>query len=335
MLGALGAVVVAAALANAAIGAVPVAPGHVLDVIASHLARASSSVPAQEDAVVWSIRLPRLLLAGLVGAGLATSGALLQGVFRNPLAEPSIIGVSSGAAVGAVGAIVLGAPFGAATVPVAAFVGAIVASALVYGAARQHGRTDTVTLVLCGIAVNVIAGAATGVLTYVADDRQLRDIIFWSLGSVGGATWPLVRTAVVPILAVSLLAPALARRLDVLALGEREAGHLGIAVERLRVVAIGLAAVATATAVAVAGVIGFVGLVAPHLVRLVVGPSHRVLLPASALTGAALVLLADLAARTVASPAELPLGVLTALLGGPYLLWLVRRSRAGSLGLWA
>ena len=326
VLGALAAALVVAALVNAALGAAPVPPLHVLGVLARHVGLdLVDGISVQEDAVVWSIRLPRLLLAALVGSALASAGALLQGVFRNPLAEPSVIGVSAGAAVGAVGAIVIGiTAFGGAALPVAAFVGAIAASALVYVA----GRADTVTLVLSGVAVNVMASAATGLLTYLANDAQLRDIVFWTLGSVGGATWPVVLTAAVPIGAVLLCAPLLARQLDLLALGEREASHVGVDVERLRLTVVALAALATAAAVATSGIVGFVGLVAPHLVRLVIGPSHRALLVASALAGAVLVLGADLAARTVAAPRELPLGVVTALVGGPYLLWLIRRARS-------
>lgn len=323
-LGVLAVALLIAALTNAVLGAASVPPLHVVGVLARHAGLdLVDGLTQQEDAVVWSIRLPRLLLAALVGSALASAGALLQGVFRNPLAEPSVIGVSAGAAVGAVGAIVLGlTAFGGAALPVAAFAGAIVASALVYLA----GRTDTVTLVLSGVAVNVMASAATGLLTYLANDAQLRDIVFWTLGSVGSATWPVVLTAAVPIGVVLLAAPLLAGQLDLLALGEREAGHVGVDVERLRLAAVALAALATAAAVATSGIVGFVGLVAPHLVRLVIGPSHRALLVASALAGAVLVLGADLAARTVAAPRELPLGVVTALVGGPYLLWLIRRA---------
>ena len=213
--------------------------------------------------------------------------------------------MSSGAAVGAVAVIVAGAAtFGTATVPVAAFVGAVAAASLVYASARRHGRTDTVALVLCGVAVNVIASAATGLLTYVATDAQLRNIVFWTLGSVGGATWPIVASVVGPIAAVLVAAPLLARRLDVLSLGEREAGHLGVGVERLRIAVVGLTGLATGAAVAAAGIVGFVGLVAPHLMRLAIGPSHRSLVPASALAGALLVLSADLVARTAVSPAR-------------------------------
>jgi iron complex transport system permease protein len=326
-----------AVLANGAAGAVPVPPGEVLAVLARRagLGRFVSAPAAQHEAVIWNIRLPRLVLAGMVGSGLGTAGALLQAVFRNPLAEPSVIGVSAGAAVGAVAAIVAGVgSFGGMAVPAAAFVGALGAAGMVYATARRGGRGDAVTLVLCGIAVSVIASALTGLLTYAADDAELRNIVFWSLGSVGGATWAVVASVVIPIGLVVAAAPLLAGRLDVLSLGEREAGHVGIDVERLRLVVIAMASLATAAAVATAGIVAFVGLVAPHLVRLVVGPGHRALLPLSALAGAVLVLVSDLAARTVIAPRELPLGVVTALVGGPYLLWLVRRALDDMSGLW-
>jgi iron complex transport system permease protein len=278
--------------------------------------------------VLWSIRLPRVVLGVLVGGGLAVAGAALQGVFRNPLADPGLIGVSSGASLGAVAAIVLGiAAAGSYTLPVLAFLGGVVATLAVYGVARFDGRTEVVTLLLTGLAVNALCGAAVGYLLFVADDQQLRGVVFWSLGSLGGATWPLVLAALPFVALAVLVLPLLARPLNLLLLGEREARHLGVEVERVRLLVIVLAALATGAAVAVAGIVGFVGLIVPHLVRLAAGPDHRVLLPASGLLGAALLLLADLFARTVAAPAELPLGVVTSLLGAPFFLWLLRRTR--------
>ncbi|GLK08269.1 FecCD family ABC transporter permease [Streptosporangium carneum] len=287
------------------------------------------------DAVLWQIRFPRVALSVLIGASLGVAGAAMQGVFGNPLAEPGVIGVSSGAAVGAVGTIVLGfSAFGEWSVTVAAFLGGLIATFVVYLLSRSNGRTEVVTLVLTGIAVNAVAGAVVGLLTFLADDAQLRSISFWSLGSLGGATWPVVAGVLPFAVAGLVLVPLFARALDVLALGERSARHLGVDTERIRLGVILLAALLTGAAVAAAGIIGFVGLVVPHLVRLVAGPGHRVLLPASALAGAIVLLAADLVARTVAVPAELPIGVLTALLGGPFFLWLLRRTRAGQGG-WA
>jgi iron complex transport system permease protein len=319
----------AAAVANIGLGAVGIAPQQVIAILADRIGvHLGVAYTEQQDAVLWAIRLPRVALAALVGCGLGIAGAALQGIFRNPLADPGLIGVSSGAAVGAAGTIVLGvAPLGLATVPLAAFLGGAAATALVYACARYRGRTEVVTLLLCGIAVNTIAGAVIGLFTVLADDAELRSIVFWSLGSMGGATWPTV-ASIAPLIAVAvLLLPRLAGPLDLLALGEREAGHLGVPTERVRIVVVTLAALATGAGVAAAGIVGFVGLVVPHIVRLLTGPGHRTVLPASAVGGAVTLLVADLVARTVAIPAEVPLGVVTAILGGPFFLALVVRTR--------
>ncbi|MEV4380103.1 iron ABC transporter permease [Streptosporangium sp. NPDC049644] len=308
-------------VASAGIGAVPVPFGEV--------AASIFGGSGPHDAVLWQIRFPRVVLSVLIGAALGVAGAAMQGVFGNPLAEPGVIGVSSGAAVGAVSAIVLGvSAFGGWSVTVAAFLGGLIATFAVYLFSRSAGRTEVVTLVLTGIAINAIAGAIVGLLTFLADDAQLRSISFWSLGSLGGATWPVVAAVALFTVAGLVLIPFFARALDVLALGERGARHLGVDTERVRVGVILLAALLTGAAVAAAGIIGFVGLVVPHLIRLAAGPGHRVLLPASALAGAVVLLAADLAARTLAAPADLPIGMLTALIGGPFFLWLLRRTRS-------
>lgn len=329
LVGGLGLALVAAVVLAVTVGAVQVRPAQVLAILAQ---RAGLDIGVaytpQQDAVVWAIRLPRVLLGVLVGAGLASAGAALQGIFRNPLADPGVIGVSSGAALGAVFAIVLGvAGLGQRALPVAAFTGGLVATLVVYGLSRHQGRTEVVTLVLTGVAVNAIAGAGIGLLTFLASDAQLRSLVFWSLGSLGGATWG-VLGAVAPFLVAGVvLLPRFARSLDLLVLGEREAAHLGVATERVRVGVIVLAAMTTGAAVAAAGVVGFIGLVVPHLVRLVAGPSHRVVLVASAIGGSIVVVGADVASRTLAVPAELPLGVLTGAMGGPFFLWLLHRAR--------
>ncbi|MGH2531912.1 MAG: FecCD family ABC transporter permease [Thermomicrobiales bacterium] len=318
-----------AVLLGVGIGAVAIRPAEVAAILADKAGVDSGvDVTRQQSAVLWAIRLPRVLLAALVGAGLAVSGAALQGIFRNPLADPGLIGVSGGAALGAVGAIVLGvAPFGIATLPVAAFCGGLLTTGFVYALARQDGKTEVVTLILTGIALNAISGAATGFLIFFADDAQLRAIVFWSLGSLGGATWTAVLAAL-PFIGVGLLlVPRWGHALNLLVLGEREARHLGVATERIRIALILLTALMTGAAVAGAGIVGFVGLVVPHLIRLLAGPDHRVVLPASALAGATLLLLADLAARTVVAPAELPIGVVTALVGSPFFLLLLIRTR--------
>lgn len=320
---ALGAVVVV----SLGTGAVGIPPGRALTIVGDHLGLGRGP-GGRDDAVLWQVRMPRVLLAALVGAALGVAGAALQAVFRNPLAEPAVIGVSSGAAAGAVFAIVTGAAFlGTRTVPVAAFVGALTAMLVVYLGARTHGRVEVVTLLLTGVAVSIVASALTGFLTYGATDAQLRDIVFWTLGSLGGATWESVRTIAPIILLGSAVLVAFARSLDLLSLGDREARHLGVRVDRVRLGVIVCAALVTGAAVAVAGIVGFVGLVVPHLLRLTVGPEHRTLLPASALGGACLLVVADLVARTVVVPRELPLGVVTALIGGPFLFWLIHRTR--------
>ena len=328
------ALVALAVVLGVGIGAVPIAPWETVRILLGH-AGVPVEVDPQQDAVLWAIRLPRVLLGLLVGGALAVSGAALQGIFRNPLADPTIVGVASGASVGAVAAILLGlsgAVYGG--IQGAAFVGGMAAVAVVYALARHEGRTETVTLVLVGIAVTAIAGALVGLMIASADDDELRDIVFWSLGSLGGATWPLV-VATAPFVAVGAVAALTQTRpLDLLALGEREASHLGVEVERVRILLVVALALATSAAVAAAGIVAFVGLIVPHLVRLVGGPSHRVVLPASLLAGGAVVALADLVARTVAAPVELPLGVVTALAGGPLFLWLVLRTRR-SHGGWA
>lgn len=287
------------------------------------------------DSVIVDIRAPRVLLAVIVGASLATAGVVMQGVFANPLAEPGLVGVSSGAAVAAVVAIVLGlTAIGFWVLPLAAMIGGLLVTAGVYLMARVDGRTEVVTLILTGIAVNAFAGALIGLLMSISDDAELRSITFWTLGSLSAATWSSV-ILVLPLAAIGLaLAPRLARPLDLLALGENPAAHLGVDVERLRRVAIVLTALLTAAAVAVAGIIGFIGLVVPHAVRLILGPGHRLLLPASALAGAALLVLADLVARTAVAPREIPLGVLTALIGSPTFFLLLRREHRRR-GAWA
>jgi iron complex transport system permease protein len=336
LLPALALLLVLATLAGIGIGAVRIAPEQSVAIILHHLGISTDvAYTRQQDAIVWAIRLPRVILAILVGSALAVSGAALQGMFRNPLADPGLIGVSSGAAVGAVGSVALGITvFGVMTLPIFAFAGGVIASVAVYLMARHEGRTEVVTLVLTGIALNTIAGALTGLLTYVASDDQLRAVVFWSLGSLGGATWSSVEAATPFILLGLIVIPRWGGALNLFVLGEREARHLGVDTERVRLQLILLTALVTGAAVAVAGVIGFVGLIVPHVLRLIAGPSHRVLLPACALGGASLVLLADLLSRTIVSPAELPLGVVTALMGGPFLLVLMLRTRRAQGG-WA
>jgi iron complex transport system permease protein len=327
---------VAAAVAAGAIGSYEVPAGDVLASVLDHLGISLASAPTgTAETVLWEVRFPRVALAVLVGGALGCAGAAMQGSFANPLAEPGVVGVSSGAAMGAVASIVVGFTLlGTWSLALAAFVGGLLTVVVVYLASRANGRTEVVTLILTGVAVNALTGAVLGLLTYFSTDAQLRSITFWQLGSVAQATWPKV-AVVAPLAAIGVaLAVTQARQLDLLALGERSARHLGVDVERLRVRMLVIVAVLTASAVAVSGIVLFVGLVVPHLVRMVAGPKHRLLLVASTLGGALIVVLADLVARTVAAPAEVPLGVLTSLVGSPFFFWLLRRTRARQGG-WA
>jgi iron complex transport system permease protein len=316
-------------------GAYPIPTGDVLASVAHRAGLGGTALDRVAESVLWNVRFPRIVLALLVGASLGCAGALMQGVFGNPLAEPGVIGVSSGAAVGAVASLALGLNFlGTWTVSAVAFVTGLVTVLLVYVLSRSGGRTEVVTLILTGIAVNAFTGALIGLFLFFADTAAVTQITFWQLGSLAQATWPKV-LAVLPCAALGLVvAPLSARKLDLLALGERPARHLGVDVERLRIMLVLVIALLTAAAVSVSGIIGFVGLVVPHLLRMAAGPGHRFLIPGSALAGALVLLAADLAARTVAQPAELPLGVLTALLGSPFFFWLLRRTRRGQGG-WA
>jgi iron complex transport system permease protein len=286
--------------------------------------------------VLWSIRLPRIVLAMMVGMLLAAGGTIMQGLFRNPLAEPGLVGVSAGAALAASTTIVLGDRLLAATslklpfevLPFAAFVGALITTTVLYRIATREGRTSIATMLLAGIAIGALAQAAIGFLIFIADDRQLRDITFWSLGSLSGSTWAKV-LAIGPFLALLLIAlPLIARGLDLMVLGETEAFYMGLKVEQLKRICIVLVAAAAGAAVSVAGVIGFVGIIVPHLLRLILGPGHRVLLPASACFGGILLLAADTFARVLVAPAELPIGIVTAAIGAPFFLALLLQQRA-------
>ncbi|XTZ18419.1 FecCD family ABC transporter permease [Micromonospora echinospora] len=335
LLAGLGVTLVLLCLVAAGTGQVRVPPAEVLGSILHRVGLDVGPLPrvAHGEDALWVVRFPRVVLAVIVGASLGCAGALMQGVFGNPLAEPGVIGVSSGAAVGAATAIVTGlSVLGGWTVAGAAFLGGLAATALVYAMSRTDGRTEVVTLVLTGIAVNAVAGALIGLLMFFGDADAVRAIAFWQLGSLAQANWASVGVTA-PCAAVGIaIAVATARRLDLLALGDRPARHLGVDVERLRVGMIGVTALLGAAAVAFTGVISFVGLVVPHLVRMVAGPGHRVLLPASALGGAIVVVAGDLAARTLVDYQELPLGVLTAVVGGPCFFWLLRRTRARAGG---
>lgn len=282
--------------------------------------------------VFWQVRLPRVLLAMVVGSSLAVAGVIMQGIFRNPLAEPATVGVSAGAAVGAVIAIVVGLnqlPLG---VQLAAFIGGTLSTAIVYVLSRHDGKTEVVTLILTGIAINAFAGAVIGFSVFLADDAAIRSVTFWSLGTLGLATWGALG-AVMPLAILGMLASVkFARVLDTMSLGDRAAAHLGVRVEPVRLQAIAVVGLLASSAVAATGMIAFVGLLVPHIMRIILGPRHRHLLWTAALLGASVTLLADLAARTLLSPAELPLGVVTAIIGAPFFLLLLRTTRRSQGG---
>ncbi len=311
---------------NLMLGAVPVPAA---DVVAALLPGAGTDPGA--TMVVRDIRLPRLLAALAVGAALAVSGAALQALFRNPLADPGLLGISTGAALGAALWLVAGAGLAAAAgpvlapfgLPLASFAGALAAIALVIGLGSRVGPSATILMLLAGIGINALGGAVIGLVTYISSDAQLRALSVWLLGTLAQVEWAVLvpALAIVTLATVGLLRTA--RLLDLLAIGEDGARHLGVDVPRLRCLLAVLTAMAAGAAVSVAGIIGFVGLVVPHMLRLVVGPGHRALLPLAALGGALAVSLADLGARLVALPAEVPVGVVMAFVGAPAFLWVL------------
>lgn len=286
--------------------------------------------------IVMDIRLPRVLLGIMVGAALAISGAVMQGLFRNPLADPALVGVSSGAALAAVTVIVLGGSWlqswtgwlESLAIPLAAFIGGILVTIIIFRFSTRNGRTDVGLMLLTGVAINAIAGSATGLLTYVASDEALRSLTFWSMGSLASATWQDVAIVTLPTLLALAILPLYARSLNSFLMGESVSYQSGFNVKQLKQVSIGLTALAVGAAVSVSGLIGFVGLVAPHLVRLMLGPDHRWVIPGSALMGGMLVLVSDMLARTLLSPAELPIGILMSAIGGPFFLWLLMKHRS-------
>ncbi|MGP5482673.1 FecCD family ABC transporter permease [Brachybacterium alimentarium] len=332
--------VVAVVLAIAivvAIGSGPIelTPRTVLAVAGHEILGLGPGAGPLETTVVMGLRMPRVLFGALTGAALAVSGAALQSLFRNPLADPGIIGVSAGASTGAVGAIVMLPPITGAlvawVVPASAFVGGLLATALIYALARPSAGTGTARLLLVGIAVGAAFSAATGFFTFAADDDELESVVFWQMGSLGSISWLRLAIVTLPVLLGLGLLMSLARRLDLLTLGERQAKHLGLDVNSTRRLVIVITALLTGATVAFTGTIGFIGLVVPHIVRLLCGPGHRALLPVSAVLGALLIVVADTLSRVVAPPAEVPIGLFTALMGAPFFLALVMRSRAVQL----
>lgn len=320
-------------LAGSAQGAYAISPLQLLRILQDMVAGVANPTP--EHLVFANIRLPRLLLGVAAGAGLGIAGALMQGLFRNPLADPGLIGISSGSALAAASFIVMGnlwfpdlpRSLGSWTLVSMAFMGGLVVTFLIYALAQSQGETRIGLMLLAGIAVNALAGAGLGYLSFLATDEQLRNIQFWLLGSLGGARWSAVVLVGTIVFIATCAGLTLARPLNAIALGEAQAVLLGVDVERTKRWAIVVCALAVGAVTATTGAIGFIGLIAPHWVRMVAGPDHRIVLPGSALLGAALVLAADAVARTVVKPAELPLGVLTAFIGVPMFLFMLRHFR--------
>ncbi|WP_248147168.1 FecCD family ABC transporter permease [Microbacterium aoyamense] len=317
------------------VGQYALAPSEVLGILLRAVGVPNDLAPeaATATGVVMEIRLPRIVLGLLVGAALAVSGVLMQAIFGNPLADAAVVGVSSGAALGAAASITLGVTAaGMWATPAWAFVGGLAAVLAVYFVSRSGGRTEVVTLLLTGIAINAIAGAGLAFMTFLGTTATREQIVFWQLGSLNGALWQNIVVVSPLVLLGTIVAFAVSRRLDLFALGERTARHLGVRVEALRIVVIITVALLVCAAVAFAGIIGFVGLVVPHLMRMAIGPAHLPLMIASTLGGALLIAIADLVARTAVPMADLPIGMLTALIGGPFFLWLLVRTRRRSGG---
>ncbi|MCW3463109.1 FecCD family ABC transporter permease [Chitinophaga nivalis] len=318
-------------------GAMYISPLQVLAILLHKIGIAVpvSYAPAMEG-VLWMIRLPRVLMGVLTGAGLAVAGAAMQGLFRNPMADPGLIGISSGASLSAVGMIVfqlaMPAWFNSGwlhyyALNIAAFGGAFLAAYLIIRIARTDSGSSVTMMLLGGIAINALCMALVGLLTYLSTNEQLRSIVFWTMGSLGGASWQTLGVAAPFILLPVLLLPRLSAALDVFALGEREAMHSGVNVQPLKVKLLLLATMAVAAGVSVTGIIGFVGLVVPHIVRQFTGPRYGILFPCAALAGATLLTIADLFCRTVLAPAELPVGIVTAIIGAPFFIWLIIKEK--------
>lgn len=322
--GALGVSVVIAV----GLGPASITPGEVTTSIWAHLTATASPLPTTVDAIVWQLRLPRVLTAAVVGGGLAVCGAVMQALTRNPLAEPYLLGLSSGASTGAVIVIVLGA---AIALPAAAFAGALAALVLTLVIARAVGSPSATPLILAGLAVSSVLSALTSfIIFWSATNDSYREILSWLLGSLSGVTWGSVALVTVAALLCALPLLGSARVLDALVLGDTAATAIGISVTRVRILLFGVCAVLTGALVAVSGAIGFVGLILPHATRAVVGRGHRLLLPAAFLAGAIFLLWADTIARSLFDPRELPVGIVTALIGGPVFVALLTRSRRRS-----
>lgn len=333
---ALTAMLAAALILAVCVGSVSIGPARVVGVLGEHLlgTQLGPAASPTQDAIIWQVRAPRVLLGAFVGAGLAVCGMALQAMVRNILADPQLLGISSGASCGAAASILFGMALGGGehALQATAFLGALGASVLVYATARSGGTLTSVRLLLAGVAVGYALNALTSFLIFASGSAEgTRSVMFWLLGSLSLAEWgtPLLAVVVVTSVTVAVLALQ-GRRLDALALGDDTAHSLGVAPERTRAALLVLVSLCIGVLVAASGSIGFVGLIMPHLARRLVGSTHAAAVPVAALLGALLLTLADLAARTVLQPQELPIGIVTALLGAPFLLLLIRRMRSGA-----
>lgn len=332
----LGIALVIAASCSMSLGAVKIPLTDVMVILGKKIGLFSTAeIPIQYEGVMNIVRIPRVILGLLVGAALGISGTAIQGIFRNPLAEPGLIGISAGASLMAVIIIVLEISIltslsnllGYYLLAFGAFSGAGIAALIVYQISRTDGKSNVATMLLAGIAINALAGALTGLITFAADDQQLRNITFWMLGSLGGATWETI-IAVLPFIMIPvLLLPRMGKGLNAFALGENQAAQLGLKVNRIKRNVVILSTMAVGAAVAVSGIIGFVGLLVPHTIRLLIGVDNKHVLPASALFGALMLTLADMLCRTIIAPIELPIGVITALLGTPLFLYILIKDK--------
>jgi iron complex transport system permease protein len=330
IIGCFAAVLVGLVWVSLSLGAYAIPLQQTFAILLDQLGIVSGTYEPQQANVLLQIRLPRIVLATLIGGGLGVAGASLQGMFRNPLVEPGLIGVSSGSALFAViYLVILSGSTGmwngvqALGLPLFAFAGGLVHVLAVYKLSRSQGKTDTATLILAGVAINALAGALIGLTLFYADDAALRSFTFWSLGDLGGATWGKVPVAVLLIFVPSLLLFREHRGLNALSLGEYEAFHMGVNVRQIKLKLLITTALIVGVGVALVGMIGFIGLIVPHLIRICFGADHRLVLPASFLLGSILMNLADLLARTIVMPAEMPIGVITALIGAPFFIWLI------------
>lgn len=328
-LGGFGVALIVVIIVGTGLGPVVIAPGTVARIIGYHTVGipAAREWTAAQDSIVWLVRVPRVLLGALVGAALAVAGAVLQTVVRNVLADPHLTGVTSGASTGAAVSLLFGVAAGG-TLTASAFLGGLVATVLLFAVARINGQLTSLRLLLGGVTIGYIFSAATSFLIFASDSPEgARAVLFWLLGSLGSAAWPAVASTAVVVCVTTVALFLLATRFDALAIGDDTARTLGISPMRLRAIALAIVALSVGAVVAVAGAIGFVGLIVPHIARLTVGSAHRRLIPAAALLGAIFLVLADVVARTAFAPRELPLGIVTAVVGAPLLLVLIRRFR--------